>query len=201
MPKAVSRTVVPMSTAAEIGSWYGALVRYKRAERSLINPLGALVADFLGTHGQRIAALLGGAPTLMLPTPSTRGTPPDHQPLLKVLTAARAADPSLPQVGALLEHTGVTKQRQMYQADLFRTRGALSLTGERILLLDDSWASGAAQLGAAGTLAGCGAACVLPVAIARLFNQQFWLQSAEGAAYKTAMSAPWSVEQWPHGST
>jgi hypothetical protein len=191
------RQLVPISTANELGTWYGSLKSYKHAERTLRSLLGTILMDFLTLHLPEITRLLGGPPDLLVPTPSTRGVLPDVQPLLEVASLAVAAGGRLPRVQPALEHTGIAKKRQEYQPSLFRPRHTAELTGARVIVLDDSWASGSATVSAAGAVVSAGAVSALPLAFARLFNEPYWSQFESGRAYARAMGEPWTVSNWP----
>lgn len=74
--------------------------------------------------------------------------------------------------------------------------GPISVAGKRVLLIEDSWTSGATAISAAGALLDGGAASVLIMPIARIIPSGFW---PDDHPYRTAMKLPWDPDsdQWP----
>jgi len=84
VPRRLAARIVPMTAALNPSPWYTRLATYKRGNPELAPLLGALAATFLEVHAGPIAALLGGAPTLLTTVPSKRGIPYEAQPLRRI---------------------------------------------------------------------------------------------------------------------
>lgn len=194
-PSSLQRRVVPLTSTLEEGPWYGQLIAYKTTSTAPWPLLGSLVLRFTSLHRTRLQSLLGGAPTAVCVVPSTRGIRVPDQPLHRMLLAMpRASDDALPAPAPLLEHTGKPVPRQSYTPSAFRpTRGAMVRRG-RIVLVEDSWTSGANAMSAAGALLDAGAGSVVVLPIARLVKATFW---GEDHPYLTAMRKPYDVRRWP----
>jgi hypothetical protein len=149
-PASLRTRVLPLTSTIEQGPWYSQLVSYKTTSREPWPLLGGLVTRFAAVHRDRISDLLGGAPTAVTVVPSKRGKPMREQPLYQVITEAVTAEPeSLLQPQVLLEHTGDSVPRQSYTPAALRVPRGQSVSGGRIVLLEDSWTSGATCISAA----------------------------------------------------
>jgi hypothetical protein len=182
-------TVVPMTSALNPGPWYSRLLTYKRGNPEHAPLLGALASAYLAEHSRHLERLLGGAPTLLTLVPSKRRVSFAEQPLRQAL-AAPATLP-LPLVETLV-HLGGGK-RHRYTPEIFGPARA-SLFERRIVLIEDTWVTGATALSAAGALMNEGAESVCIVPIARCIDASFW---GEGHPYREAMKLAYDIRQWP----
>jgi hypothetical protein len=151
--------VVPVSYAVRGTPFAHALWRYK-AGQGLAEGLLALLLVFLHDHGTCIWQRAGlPGPDRLAVVPSGQGRPGAH-PLLRLIS------PYLRLPLARLDvHPG--EQGRDLNADRF---GAGPVPGARVLLLDDSWVSGASAQSAAVALKRAGAAKVAVVALGRHLN-------------------------------
>jgi hypothetical protein len=196
-PAALRSRVVPLTSTLEEGPWYTQLVSYKTTSREPWALLGGLVTRFTILHADRISELLDGAPTATTVVPSKRGKPMLEQPLYQVITEAVKMDPaSLPQPRVLLEHTGDSVLRQSYAPNAFRVPKGQRVSDARVVLLEDSWTSGATCISAAGALLEAGAAQVVVLPIARLVKESFW---GDAHPYLKAMRVSYDIGRWPRG--
>jgi hypothetical protein len=179
--------VTPVSLAVGTGALYGALRRYKTthpAARHHARELAGLLAAFLHRHLRCVAP--GGIDTVMV-VPSQCGRPPPH-PLAGVLQAV----PGLPAAAGLLRpgDRGVDRRR----ASRDGVGVTASLAGRRVLLLDDTYTTGAHLQSAAWAIRSHGAA-VHPVVIGR-FLRSAWPPSHRLLAW--AAEHPWAVARCVH---
>ncbi len=194
-PTALRSRVVPLSSTLEEGPWYAQLVQYKQTARDAWPLLGGLVARFTEVHRSKIERLLGGEATRLTVVPSKRGKRVRDQPLYRLLQE----DPELkagvlPAPSALLEHTGDVVPRQSYTPSAFRLAPRVKVDDDRIVLVEDSWTSGATAISAAGALLEAGAAQIIVLPIARLIRPSFW---GDDHPYLKAMKQPYDVSHWP----
>ena len=97
-----------------------------------------------------------------------------------------------------LKHTLVFQpnkpvSRWAYSPDSF-TQGPEKVTGARVLLLEDSWVTGATAMSAAGALLKFGASSVAVLPLARVVDQGFWQLDHP---YRRAMGKPYRFTAWP----
>jgi len=175
-----------MSAVANPSPWYGRLVRYKSGNDESHTVVSALATLFLTAHEQRLATLLGGPISQIAVVPSTRGRSFDQQPLAGTIRRSVAFRDRLANV--LSHRSGVTIGRQEYkpafcEVDIARVRG------ERIVVVEDLWVSGAKAVSAAGALLEAGAASVVVVAVAREIRPSSPF-CGEDHPYLTEMSRP-----------
>lgn len=190
--------IVPVTTSPEGGAWYSALVSYKHTDKSRWPLMATITGAFMEVHRGDMADLLGGDSELLCVVPSTRGAGGEKQPLFQVAKLISTRGDGLPQARAVLAHAGHPKRRNAYNPKMFTVVKRNLVRGRRILLLDDSWASGATMVSAAGALLDARAMSVVLLPIARLYNAPFWRGEPEVArVYERAMGRPWNVQEWP----
>lgn len=165
-PGLLADVVVPVSYAVSGTPYAGRLWRYKataggqQAARAMLR---AMLLVFLRDHGRCLWARAGvPAPSHVAVVPSGRGRPGPHP-----LRALIAPYLRLPWAG-LLPHPG--RPEPVRELDAGRFRAAGSLAGARVLLIDDTWTSGASAQSAAAALRLGGASTVLTLILGRHLN-------------------------------
>ena len=188
-PRRLQAKVVPMTTALNPSAWYSRLLTYKKGSPEHLRLLGALAATWLERHRAAIAKLLEGEPDLLTVVPSKRGVEYARQPLRQALSYF--GPPPLPLRQTLRHLEG--GHRHQYTPEIFAPAGA-SLAEQRIVLVEDTWVTGATAFSAAGALLahGAKAVCILP--LARSVDANFW---GEPHPYRAAMRTPYDVALWP----
>jgi hypothetical protein len=161
------QTVVPISHYTIPGELHGVLRRYKdarcpRQRARDTRALGELVARFLRRHE---ACLAGGRDFDLLATvPSSRGRPDPH-PLIQVIRS----DPWLAARHQELLARGPARLGHTRASDIgFSPSRAVG--GARIVLLDDTWTTGARAQSAASALQSHGARVLAIVVVGRLVD-------------------------------
>jgi predicted amidophosphoribosyltransferase len=163
-----TRHIVPVSLYQAPGQLWQVLRYYKdgpRPARGLLTvQIAATLGRFTGCHLPCLAGLLGGGPDLVTTVPSTRsGLRPGAHPLETAVTAvtglARLHRPLLLPGPAATGHN---------QADDDTFRAAGRLAGERVLLIDDTFTTGARLQSAASALQLAGASAVAALTVGRV---------------------------------
>lgn len=194
-PIALQACVVPMTSALNPSRWYTALAAYKRRfHRPYERVLASVAHHFLSGLRTKIETALGGGIDVLTVVPSKRaGVTYETQPLRHALCLIEP-------IRALLRETlcydaGVAWSRRTYTPRAF-TAGPAGVEGKRVLLVEDSWVSGATAISAAGALLHLGAASVLIAPIARVIDGDYW---PEDHPYRVAMREPWNPDAptWP----
>ncbi len=182
---------ISITTAVAPSPWYSRLIAYKTVfkDENGLN-LAALLSVFYSEHEGRFTTQLGGAPTLVAVVPSKRGRAFEHQPLRKAVSAIMALREKVQDVIRYVPRQ--SSARQQFTPEVFQC--PRDLVGERILLIEDTWTSGATAVSAAGALLNAGAEAVGIVAIARKVDAEFW--TAEHP-YIVEARKSWDVRTWP----
>ena len=161
---ALGRPLVPVTAVCAVGpssGLYRALRQYKSGEpevaRRQQRRLSAILDAFCA---RRLATVAPGGLDATLVVPSSRGGRPPPHPLAAVVRATAHLPPMLDTLVA----AGTTPHHRHPRPDAYR---AGSVTGLRVLLVDDVYASGAHLQSAAATLLDAGAASVVGLAIGR----------------------------------
>ncbi|MGH7498685.1 MAG: phosphoribosyltransferase [Gemmatimonadales bacterium] len=183
--------VVPMTSALNPSPWYTMLSTYKRGHVEHGPVLVSLAYEYLSVNAQAIAGLLGGPATMSTIVPSKRGFTFEQQPFRKTLALVDTIRNSLRHT--LNFRDGATVDRWSYAPDAFAP-GPDPVQGARVLLLEDSWVTGATAMSAAGALVGFGAVSVAVIPLARVVDQGFW---EKDHPYRTAMVEPYRLNAWP----
>jgi hypothetical protein len=117
------------------------------------------------------------------------------QPLRRTLSSVSELDAQLYE--ALRYIQGARIGRSEYRPDAFRGSG-IDVSGARIVIIEDTWVTGATALSAAGALHEFGAESVLVIPMARLVNSSYW---SEEHPYRERMMDgtfdPLSSTSWP----
>ena len=158
--------VAPVSLYRPGGTMHQALRGYKDgppATRAVLSRrVGALLARFLWEHGPRIAP--AGWDGLIV-VPSTTGRPGGH-PLETALAEVGAVAAQL-WPGALRRGTGGVGHREAGDGAFALGEGT-DMAGARVVLLDDTWTTGARAQSAASALAAGGAEVGAVVVLGRV---------------------------------
>ncbi|MDQ3698473.1 MAG: hypothetical protein M3373_10700 [Gemmatimonadota bacterium] len=179
-----------MSSALNPSPWYTRLSTYKRGQLELGDLIVALTCLFLRAHEGEIEELLGGPMSYLTIVPSTRGLPFEDQPFRRTLARVEWLKQRL--VKTLDHRQGHAVDRRDYTPDAFRADPAA--VGERIVLLEDTWVTGAKAISAAGALLAAGAVSVAVFPIARDVSASFW---KEEHPYRQAMRLEHDYRTWP----
>lgn len=163
-----ARQVIPISLYETPGPLWQLLRCYKDGPPAARGPLTVQVAGLLGRFTARhlpcVARLLGGGPDIVTSVPSTRRRArPGPHPLQAAVTAVTALaaryEPLLAPGPALTGHN---------QADDATFLAVRALAGQRVLLIDDTFTTGARLQSAASALRLAGAGPVAALTIGRV---------------------------------
>jgi hypothetical protein len=169
--------VLPMQMCPLPGPLYTVLMGYKEAPvaeaRARFGPIvRSLAAGFLRAHADCVAALAGGRPHFVLPVPST--VRPGGSPIARVPGLAADVESALPGVRwtGLLCRTSEPVGHMHPSARGFAVPPTLRcrVADRRLVLLDDTYVSGARSQSAAAALRRAGAASVVVVALGRVLR-------------------------------
>ncbi len=191
-PEVLQERFVAATIAVDPSPWFGRLQTYKRSAPEY-QPLIASVAwQFMNAHRDRFSAMLGGPAEGIVVVPSTKGTPLNLQPLRRALMMAA---PLRDLLVAAVQHNGKQVRRQEYAPEAFDVVPAL-IAGRRLLVIDDTWVTGARLTSVAGALLAAGAGAVVPFAIARDVNDAW---CSHDHPYRREMERPYDINAWPRG--
>lgn len=166
--------VAPISYSVAHEQLHHVLASYKRlggaGARRLTTDLAAVLWRHLGEHESCIARAAG------VPGFERVGTVPagtwrrdDDHPLRRIVSQLVA--PTRSRYEHLLERSESASRAREFQRDKFRTRRRLN--GEAVLLVDDTWTTGASAQSAAAALKLAGAGTVVLVVIGRHLNRDW----------------------------
>jgi predicted amidophosphoribosyltransferase len=165
--------VVPISYSVANEQLHHALAQYKRssgdAARRLQRELAAVLWRFLAAH-ERCVARAAQTPGFDLVTtvPSSDRSRDELQPLRQIVEEIA---PTKRRHRRLLAPTDKRQASRQFDPDRFVA--IEQLTGRHILLIDDTWTSGASAQSAAAALKQAGAASVAAVVIGRHLNREW----------------------------
>ena len=75
--------------------------------------------------------------------------------------------------------------------------GPTGVSDERVILIEDTWVTGATALSAAGALLGRGVESVAILPIARMVELGFWNSRYGGHPYLGVLEKPYDPAEWP----
>lgn len=175
VPESLRSVIVPMTTAIDPSPWYSRLIAYKRGVRGHWPVIAALVETFLSVNRIRLRRISNGPPNELTAVPSKRGVDFRHQALVGVLRRSARLGSS---VGHLLTfRSDASLGRSQYDPSVFEP-GPRSVVDRRVVLIEDTWVTGATCLSAAGALLEYGARSVVVMPIGRCINESFWRATA-----------------------
>jgi hypothetical protein len=172
VPQSLLEAVVPATIATDPGRWYSRLATYKVSSPAYRGHIAAVAWSFIEQHETRLAALAGGDLDIVTPVPSKRGCPFAEQPLQQALRAVKPVASRLAETLRFEPAEGI-HVRNDYYPDCFDA-GPVRVRGSRVLLVEDSWVTGATALSAGGALLKYGAEAVVVLSIARVLNVDYW---------------------------
>lgn len=164
--------VVPISYSVGGAQLHHALMGYKRLNgeisRRLTVELAAVLWRFLALHEHCVAAA-AGVPAFELVTtvPSGACERDDHHPLRRMV--GELVGPTRKRYARLLRRSPVPVRAREVNPNKFEPLRCLR--GERVLLIDDTWTTGASARSAAVALRDAGAGPVATVVIGRYLNR------------------------------
>jgi predicted amidophosphoribosyltransferase len=161
--------VVPVAYGIKGEQHYQNLVAYKAKHPAAVaqTRLRDLALVFLREHWRCLSAAAGGPVSRLAIVPSTSGRVGPHPlarliapriPLALVEAAPNAAYPAIDRT---------------FHADRFRVRHDASQPLDRVLLLDDTWTTGARVQSMAHALKAAGATSVIAVVLGRLVKSEY----------------------------
>lgn len=185
--------VVPITIAPDNSPWYSWLQTYKGGHPERSKALPTLIHYFLDHHKERIEDLLGGDISCLSVVPSKRGKSFSEQRLTFAINM----------IGYMRE---MLKPTLRFVADSSVARHELNpsafepidnIEGKRIVLIEDTWVTGATAVSAATSLLDAGAS-VLIVPVARKISTSF---AGGNPDYHMYSSAEFSPSKWPRMPT
>jgi predicted amidophosphoribosyltransferase len=166
--------IAPISYSVAGEQLHHALAGYKRGSMdwmgTLTRQLAAVLWRHLAVHEACIARSAGVArfaQVTTVPSGTARRNPP--HPLEEIV--ARLVEPTRERYVQLLRRTAHPVPVHSFSADRFAP--ASELNGEPVLLIDDTWTTGASAQSAAATLKKAGAGPVAVVVIGRHLNRDW----------------------------
>ena len=161
--RSIVEGVVPLAFAPKDEQFYRDLVSYKRQPTKQTQAFQRLaILTFFGSRHIPCLEYVYGPINALGIIPSTQGR---SKELLRML--ASTFHRGLPQLDIQYVGSGTGKRRQPAIGD-FQVRS--DIQGQRILLFDDSWVTGAAVFSAASNLHAAGAAYVVAVVLGRVLD-------------------------------
>lgn len=187
--------VAPISYSVAHEQLHHALACYKRlsgaAARKVRLELAAVLWRHLAAHEHCVAAGSGSG-EFQIVTTVPAGTPERDagQPLRHIVE--ELVQPVRNRYQRLLERSDTPVQPRAFDARRFTAR--TRLTGEAVLLIDDTWTTGASAQSAAAALKQAGAGPVATVVIGRHLNREW----RENNRRLRALRAPFDWGRCPH---
>jgi hypothetical protein len=166
--------VVPISYSVAREQLHHALARYKRLSgdvaRRLGVELGAVLWRFLAEHEPCVAEAAGTSAFGLVSTVPSGDRDRDERHPLRWLVG-EVVQPTRERHDRLLRRSTLAVQTREFNAGKFTATRPLN--GETVLLIDDTWTSGANAQSAAAALKNAGAEAVAAVVIGRHLNREW----------------------------
>lgn len=165
--------VVPVTYSENLGQIHTALRNYKDGKSSAFRRqaairLAAILWRFLREHETCVAHATGVDGFDIVTTVPSSSPQRDEHSALRELTGW--IEPTKSRMDRILESTGEAKEQE-FSADRFRPSRKLS--GEAVLLLDDTWTTGSSARSASHALREAGASTVALVVIGRHIRPEY----------------------------
>jgi len=137
-----------MTSVLNPSPWYSALFKYKEFEEYKFSSVLASIAYTVITkRADNIADHLGGPPSLITIVPSKKTG--NHYPRQRLRASLAMVKPLAELLAHTLDHIpGKVIQRRGYNPSAF-SAGPTSVRGARVLLIEDTWVTGATAMSAA----------------------------------------------------
>ncbi len=169
--------VVPISYSVSLGQVHQLLAGYKRTAgagaQARIEALAAILSRFLDMHEPCVARAAGVDRFALVTTvPSSDITRDEHHPLRGIVSTLAA--PTTSRLERLLVRSPTPVTSRVFNAR--RYDAMRRLHGEAVLLIDDTWTTGASAQSAASALKAAGAGTVAAVVVGRHINRD-WHQN------------------------
>lgn len=165
--------VAPISYSVAHEQLHHALAQYKRssaAARRLTVELAAVLWRHLSQHERCIARAAGVARFELVTTvPSGDRQRDEHHPLRQIV--GELVGPTRDRYKRLLVRTGLETAARCFEPEKFSA--VTPLDGQAVLLVDDTWTTGASAQSAAAALKLAGAGTVAAVVIGRHLNREW----------------------------
>ncbi len=166
--------IVPISYSVAREQLHHALARYKRLSgevaRRLRFELAAVLWRFLAEHERCAAAAIGvTAFELVATVPSGDPERDEHHPLRWMV--GEVVEPTRGRYERVLRRSSVIVGPREFDAQKFDA--VRRLDGQSVLLIDDTWTTGASAQSAAAALKAAGAGAVATVVIGRHLNREW----------------------------
>lgn len=192
-PMSLRGRVVPMSIARNPGAWYSMLQSYKKgAWREYAPVVASLAYEWLSAHEAKLRGLLGGDVDLLTIVPSKKPAVNfETQHLRLALGLVKPLEQRLVNTLACVDPAAYGRTK--YAPEMFRARHD-AVSGKRIVLIEDTWITGATAVSAAGALLDAGAHSVVVAPIARDFRVQF---HTTDHPYLARIATKFDVRHWP----
>ena len=196
-PEPAIAAVTPISYSVAHEQLHHALAGYKRpphvsAARFQIE-LAAVLWRYLGSHEACLARAAGAAGArfaIVTTVPSGHPERDRTHPLHRI--AAELVGPTRARYQRLLQRTGTPVPPRIRSREKFAALRALN--GEPVLLIDDTWTTGANAGSAAATLRGAGAGPVGVLVIGRHLHRDY----RDNARRLNALASPFDWDVCPH---
>jgi hypothetical protein len=182
-----------MSVALNPGKWYSWLLTYKEFHPERGDAIVALAYEYAHVHSVSVASLLGGAPSRWTIVPSKRGHTFASQPFRRTLSRVGVLADRLSETLRL--RPGQRIDRKEYKPQAFDCVSPVA--GQRVVLLEDTWVTGATAVSAAGALLQAGAATVSIMPVARMVEKSFWAEDHPYLVNMIRPYDPWDRTLWP----
>jgi predicted amidophosphoribosyltransferase len=172
--QALLDALAPISLSVARGQLHHALASYKRLDGEVARRLGAELAAvlwrFLDGHERCIASAAGTtAFDLVSTVPSSDPDRDEHHPLRRIVGELVA--PTRARHDRLLKRSNSHIPEHEYSP--FKYEPVRRLEGRSVLLIDDTWTTGASAQSAAAALKAAGAGAVAAVVIGRHLNPEW----------------------------
>lgn len=166
--------ILPISYSIHFGQLHNNLAQYKRgvgrpAQRLRLE-LSAVIWRFLAAHEQCLATAAGtDAFEIVTTVPSGSVDRDEAHPLRRMVS--KIVTPTATRYERLLLRSGVAVADRVVDPQRFQAERALD--GQGVLLIDDTWTTGASAESAAGALKAAGASSVGVLVVGRHIHEEY----------------------------
>lgn len=184
--------IVACTVAVQPSDWYNVMSQYKRGspQQSYSNLVATILHVWLNEHQGKLTDALRGPPTVAVVVPSRTAPIPtplhgivEGQPLLEGLVQPWAIR-YCGQAGSQWKHKRLESGAFLVDHQV--------ISGQRVVLVEDTWVTGSTALSAALAVRQAGARSIALVSIARMVYE-----AAMTDAYQASSSPPWDPKRFP----